>query len=103
VFELRYGATGDVATLQVVRVAAEPQTSAMLQMLLAGALLIVAAAVTQVGRSSGLRDWISAYPQLVLALLGVVALLVPGYLWLGVLLLACTLLVTLHSPWKARA
>lgn len=102
-FELRYGAPGEVSTLLVTRAAAEPRTSATLQVLLACTLLLIAAAITQIGRSSGLRDWMIAYPQLVLAILGVAALLVPGYLWLGMLLLACTLLATLHSPWKSRA
>jgi hypothetical protein len=103
VFELRYGGPGEVATLTVSRASAREQASGLWQGFLACGLLIVAAALTQISRSSGLRDWVVAYPQLVLAVLGVFGLVIPGYLWVGALLLASSLLVTLHSPWQSRA
>jgi hypothetical protein len=101
--ELRSSSPGEVASLTVVRPATTPATNVLVQWLLAGGLLIVAAVITQFARSASLRDWVIAYPQLVLALFGCVALAIPGYLWVGVLLLACSLLATLHSPWRQRA
>jgi hypothetical protein len=102
-YELRTSSPGELASLTVTRPATAPANNILWQWLLAGGLLIVAALITQFACSASLRDWVITYPQLVLALFGCVALAIPGYLLVGVLLLACSLLATLHSPWRQRA
>ncbi len=99
---LRHTQAGELSTWIVTWPQTARTTSTSLPWLLAASLLVFAAAISQIGRSTSLRDWVIAYPQLVLALFGIAALVVPGYLWLGVFLLACTLLATLHSPWQQR-
>lgn len=101
-YELQFSAAGDLPNLIVTRPATTPATSTSLPWLIAAGLLIGAAIITQCARNASWRDWVSAYPQLVLALLGVAAVAIPGYLWLGVLLLAYTLLATVHSPWQRQ-
>lgn len=101
-YELQFSAAGDLPSLIVTRPTTTPATNSSLPWLLAAGLLIAAAVITQVARNDSWRDWVSAYPQLVLALLAVAALAIPGYLWLGMLLLVFTLLATVHSPWQRQ-
>ncbi|QDU26879.1 hypothetical protein ETAA8_19630 [Anatilimnocola aggregata] len=102
-FELRHTQAGDMPTWTVSLPAPSEQPANYYHWLLAAALLVFAGIVTQMGRSVALRDWIIAFPQLVLALFGVAALMLPGYLWLGVLILLLTLPAAFHSPWRQRA
>jgi hypothetical protein len=100
--ELQFSAAGDLPNLVVTRPIAAANSSSAYHWLFAAGLLVVAAVITQCARHASWRDWVTAYPQLVLALLGVAAAAIPGYLWLGVLLLTYTLLATVHSPWRQR-
>ncbi|WP_425616216.1 hypothetical protein NA78x_006155 [Anatilimnocola sp. NA78] len=102
-FELRHTQAGDMPTWTVSLPAAPQQPARSYDWLIAFSLLGFAVIVTQLGRSSVLRDWLVAFPQLVFALFGVAALLIPGYLWLGVLILVLTLPAAFHSPWRQRA
>jgi hypothetical protein len=102
VHELRASRPGDLSQWTVFHPGNPRTADTSWQWLLANGLMIGALVLTQVPRSASLRDWVSAHPQLVLALLGIAALMIPGYLWVGILLLACTLLATLHSPWRQR-
>ncbi len=100
--ELHFNAAGDLPNLIVTRQSFSPATNPLVHWLIAAGLLMGAAVIAQCARHASWRDWVSAYPQLVLALFGVAALAIPGYLWLGGLLLTYALLATIHSPWQQQ-
>lgn len=102
VYVLRHHQAGELSQWAVLHPGNPRSASTTWHWLLAAGLVIGAAVLSQVPRSASLRDWVIAHPQLVLALLGMAALLIPGYLWLGILLLACSLVAAFHSPWRQR-
>lgn len=99
-YELRHTEAGDLPTWTVAISAASRHEPGRWNWLIAMALLAGAGALPQMGRIGALRDWLTAHSQLALALAGGGLLLVPGYLWLGGVLLGLSLLATLHAPWK---
>jgi hypothetical protein len=103
VYDIRTVQPGDLSTWKVQLASAQAAPVERWNWIAALGLIGSAALLTQAGRSAALRDWLAAHPQLTLALAGCGALLVPGYLWLGLLILSLTLLITLHSPWRQRA
>ena len=100
--ELRHYQAGELSQWAVLHPGNPRSASTTWHWLLAAALMMGAVVLSQVPRSASLRDWVVAHPQLVLALLGMAALLIPGYLWLGILLLASALVAAFHSPWRQR-
>lgn len=102
VFELRHSQAGEQSQWTVIHPGNREAASHSWQWFIATGLVLAAVVLSQVTRSASLRDWVVAHPQLVLALLGSGVLVVPGYVWLGVLLLVCALVAAFHSPWRQR-
>jgi hypothetical protein len=99
-YELRHTQAGELATWTVALPENSSRDPERWNWLIATVLIVSAGGLTQFDRIGALRDWIAAYAQLALALAGCATLLIPGYLWLGSVLLALALLATLHAPWK---
>lgn len=101
-YELRYHQPGERSVWTVLHPGNPRAAGAVWHWFIATVLVGGAVVLSQVPRSASLRDWIVAHPQLVLVLLGAAVLFIPGYVWLGVLLLAAALVAAFHSPWQQR-